>query len=108
MRRDLLAGAPVESSMKTGARALRRHHLARIKHRWHAAVASRSMAGKPADAVRVAGLRAATGTPCSCWMCGNPRKYFGEASLQERRWRLSVVEHESHQHVHLVLDNLAL
>ncbi len=24
-------------------------------------------------------------TPCSCWMCGNPRRYFGERSLQERR-----------------------
>ena len=22
---------------------------------------------------------------CSCWMCGNPRKYFGEDSLQEKR-----------------------
>jgi hypothetical protein len=22
---------------------------------------------------------------CSCWMCGNPRKYFGERTVQERR-----------------------
>ena len=21
---------------------------------------------------------------CSCWMCGNPRRYFGEQTLQER------------------------
>ncbi|MGI9190252.1 MAG: hypothetical protein ACR2F9_08930, partial [Longimicrobiaceae bacterium] len=24
-------------------------------------------------------------TPCSCWMCGNPRRYRGELTLQERR-----------------------
>ncbi len=22
---------------------------------------------------------------CSCWMCGNPRKFLGERTLQERR-----------------------
>lgn len=22
---------------------------------------------------------------CSCWMCGNPRKFFGEATMQEKR-----------------------
>jgi hypothetical protein len=21
--------------------------------------------------------------PCSCWMCGNPRRYFGERTRQE-------------------------
>jgi hypothetical protein len=21
---------------------------------------------------------------CSCWMCGNPRKYFGELTRQEK------------------------
>ena len=25
-----------------------------------------------------------TPTRCSCWMCGNPRRYFKERSLQER------------------------
>ena len=23
-------------------------------------------------------------TVCSCWMCGNPRKYFGEVTRQEK------------------------
>jgi hypothetical protein len=27
-----------------------------------------------------------TPTPCSCWMCGNPRRYFGERRIGERRW----------------------
>lgn len=22
---------------------------------------------------------------CSCWMCGNPRRHFGEQTIQERR-----------------------
>jgi hypothetical protein len=22
---------------------------------------------------------------CSCWMCGNPRRYFGELTMQERK-----------------------
>lgn len=26
-----------------------------------------------------------TPTPCSCWMCGNPRRHFGEKTIQERR-----------------------
>jgi hypothetical protein len=25
-----------------------------------------------------------TPTPCSCWMCGNPRKYFKQKTLQEK------------------------
>lgn len=31
-----------------------------------------------------------TPTPCSCWMCGNPRKYFGERTIQERKAILTV------------------
>lgn len=27
---------------------------------------------------------ATTATPCSCWMCGNPRKYFKELTLKEK------------------------
>ncbi|GAB2876052.1 hypothetical protein GCM10027093_09420 [Paraburkholderia jirisanensis] len=27
-----------------------------------------------------------TPTPCSCWMCGNARRYFGERTVGERRW----------------------
>ncbi|MFA5208236.1 MAG: hypothetical protein WC428_06365 [Candidatus Paceibacterota bacterium] len=26
-----------------------------------------------------------TPTPCSCWMCGNPRKYFYKITIQERK-----------------------
>lgn len=29
---------------------------------------------------------------CSCWMCGNPRKYFNDKSLNEKRFELSCEE----------------
>lgn len=31
------------------------------------------------------GIESDTPKRCSCWKCGNPRKYFGELSLQEQR-----------------------
>ena len=33
-----------------------------------------------------------TPTPCSCWMCGNPRKYFGRLSINEQRWFQDIDE----------------
>ncbi len=29
---------------------------------------------------------------CSCWMCGNPRKYNGDETMQERRAALQHKE----------------
>ena len=76
-------------------RALRRHHVARLKK-------SRSdywghvlgLEWEPQH------LGAVVQHPCicSCWMCGNPRKWVGERTLQERRemqenlWQLLCVE----------------
>lgn len=34
---------------------------------------------------RIRGLLKKTPKACSCWMCGNPRKYFGEIPLRESR-----------------------
>ena len=25
---------------------------------------------------------------CSCWMCGNPRKYFNEETIQEKKHKI--------------------
>jgi hypothetical protein len=30
--------------------------------------------------------------PCSCWMCGNPRKYFGERTRQELKAALGMID----------------
>ena len=66
------------------ARALRRHHENRMKRR----VEKHYSEHAPRSA-RATGKRAQTRQPCSCWMCGNPRRHFGERTLQERRnsWR---------------------
>lgn len=32
--------------------------------------------------------------PCSCWMCGNPRRHLGEVTLQERRQNDSLRDEE--------------
>ena len=62
------------------SRALRRHHQERMKQR----VASYYGGYARGDARHV-GKIARTRQGCSCWMCGNPRRYFGEPTLQERR-----------------------
>jgi len=32
--------------------------------------------------------------PCSCWMCGNPRKYFGSRTRQEIKGALKMNERD--------------
>jgi len=49
----------------------------------------------------LARFRANTGTSCSCWSCGNPRKHFGEPTKQEKRslesFKQQLIEHEEGQ-----------
>jgi len=63
--------------MKDMSRALRRHHTARIKQarRFYFGIDNSSD-------LRRLGMLLHTSTPCSCWMCGNPRRY-GALSLAE-------------------------
>lgn len=58
--------------MKNMSRAIRRHHLARLKQ------ARRFYFGRDnrSDSHTLGRLLSTT-TPCSCWMCGNPRRYTG-------------------------------
>jgi hypothetical protein len=35
--------------------------------------------------VKSLGYLADNNTVCSCWMCGNPRKYFGQLTVQEKK-----------------------
>jgi hypothetical protein len=72
-------GLPVKfSAMRT--RAFRRHHDERIKRR-----VARYYSGYAAGDPRATGRLAHTRTPCSCWMCGNPRRWRHEPTLQEIR-----------------------
>jgi hypothetical protein len=67
-------------------RAERRHHARRMKAKvlnWAKQEAERMdyMFGD-ADQYRVV-RQAETRKRCSCWMCGNPRKYQGERTRQK-------------------------
>jgi len=61
-------------------RAMRRHHEERIKRR-----VSEYYGGAFKHDKRRLGIIAGSRQLCSCWMCGNPRKWLGEKTVQERR-----------------------
>jgi len=61
-------------------RALRRHHKGRLKRR-----VGDYYGGYARSDARATGRLVHTRQLCSCWMCGNPRRYLGETTLQERR-----------------------
>ena len=60
-------------------RAIRRAQVERLKRKrakhW----------GRDQLNARQLGIAVTTAAVCSCWMCGNPRKYHGERTIQERR-----------------------
>lgn len=67
---------PKKGFMKT--KDIRLHHISRLKnnrnHYWGLDLTHDD---------RRSGIVVDTPAPCSCWMCGNPRKYFGHRTLQE-------------------------
>lgn len=69
-------------------RAQRRHDTRRIKARFYAKQKAHDSWN---TTERNAGLFANHGTLCSCWMCGNPRRY-GALTLQEHRAGLAERE----------------
>lgn len=71
------------------SRAVRRHHEKRVKTR----VAS-YYGGYAAHDPRALGRLAHSRAPCSCFMCGNPRRYLGERTLQEWRAEHAATEQE--------------
>lgn len=71
-------------------RSLRRHHNNRRKAR----VMRMSMfrCTKTAPTLRQRGLWATSPKPCSCFFCGNARRFYGETiqerrALQRERWK---------------------
>lgn len=73
--------------MKNMRRALRRHHVARLKaaRRFHWGRDLRHDA-------KVLGQVVDTPCPCSCRMCGNPRRYFEPMTRQELVGQLAFAE----------------
>lgn len=71
----------------TTKRAERRHHFERLKQArrfyWGS---NRDLAKSPKHLAKAVN----TPTPCSCWMCGNARKWLGEETIQELRQKQSL------------------
>ncbi len=72
----------IANSLKNHKRALRRFHKERIQKKRKQYLIFESPNDLESNEIR---LKKALKTPtvCSCWMCGNPRKYFGEKTRQE-------------------------
>ena len=68
-------------------RALRRHHLARLKKARRRDFSMNAGAVCLAADKRFLGIHVTTPAQCSCWMCGNPRRHFGQITLQEQAAR---------------------
>jgi hypothetical protein len=70
--------------MKSDKRALRRHHRQRMIRRALRSYVLRWEEDREIQRERV--LRWYNNlAKCSCWMCGNPRKYEGRVTVQEQR-----------------------
>lgn len=63
-------------------RAERRHQVERLKKKRRA-----HWGGTIAESPKRLAKAVVTPTPCSCPTCGNSRKWFGEETIQERRFK---------------------
>ena len=54
--------------------------------------ARRSFIGKDLDDKGIGKLANCHCRPCSCYMCGNPRKYYGVVTRQEKIAALSEID----------------
>ncbi len=74
--------------MKDFSRAIRLHHIERLKHNRKNYYGHHRVYGKEGIThMSAKELNRVVFTPalCSCPKCGNPRKFFGELTIQERR-----------------------
>lgn len=72
--------------MEERTKAFRRAEEKKAKNK-----AKRSMLGEGVDSERKLGKLASTHCkPCSCPLCGNPRKYFKARTLEEMRSDLDI------------------
>jgi hypothetical protein len=65
-------------------RAFRRTQDVQRKLRAVQVLKSRFEKGREPTAEEIGRTASVHGRDCSCWMCGNPRKYFGQKTLQEQ------------------------
>jgi hypothetical protein len=78
-------------------RALRRHH-AQLRKVWVRRTLRHYFAEGHALSARRVGMYSKTPKICSCFMCGNPRRFRGELTIQERRATLdSDLQERNHR-----------
>ena len=70
-----------EFVVKNRKRSVRRHHKQRMKDEIKDKYLN-NWQYKDVDE-RTLGIESDTQKRCSCWMCGNPRKYFGDIDRNE-------------------------
>ncbi|MEW4569411.1 hypothetical protein AB1L88_16220 [Tautonia sp. JC769] len=85
MSEESKPGEPPTPSAKQ-ARAARRHHRSRMIARAKRSIKLSFMSTRERE--RFARKAHDHLASCSCWMCGNPRRWFGEPTRQERRAEL--------------------
>ncbi|HET8700434.1 MAG TPA: hypothetical protein VFL97_02065 [Nitrococcus sp.] len=70
---------------KNRKRALRRHHVARLKRNRFDYYGGYIRRLSKKEQERHLGILSHTARLCSCPMCGNPRRYWKETTMAERR-----------------------
>lgn len=70
---------------KNRKRALRRRHVARLKRNRLDYYGGYIRRLAKAEQNRHLGIISRTAQLCSCYMCGNPRRYWKEMTMAERR-----------------------
>ncbi len=65
------------------SRAIRRHHVKRIKYKVSKFLSLQGWLSICNNRQRAIGISSHSKTLCSCTMCGNPRKHFGHRKLNE-------------------------
>ncbi len=91
--------------MKNTKRALRRHHQSRLKKKRgsygyfdrldHSGVIL--FENNPAEDPAFVGQAYATPCKCSCWMCGNRRKFEGLSFQEKRALAKTVTGYKNHE-----------
>lgn len=61
-------------------RAIRRHHTQRLIQKYYRQLVARYTTMNTTRRQREACLYATTRCRCSCWMCGNPRRHYGNSA----------------------------
>lgn len=79
-------------------RSLRRHHQWQIKQKRYYDCLLINYRENGWFDKRAWGIHANTPTVCSCWMCGNPRKYYRNSknalTIQELRHLQTIIEYQ--------------